>query len=50
MRIFKNVDCMEEMIAFEGYGLQYVGYEKDKKYYDMARLRIEEQRTVARGE
>jgi len=36
------------LIAFEECGLQYVGYEKDKKYYDMARLRVEERRGINR--
>ena len=41
-----HVGSGSSLIAFEEYGLQYVGYEIDKKYYDMARLRVEEQRGV----
>ena len=41
-----HVGSGSSLIAFEEYGLQYVGYEIDKKYYDMARQRIEEQRGI----
>lgn len=41
-----HVGSGSSLIAFEEYGLQYVGYEIDKKYYDMARLRVEEQRGI----
>lgn len=41
-----HVGSASSLIAFEEYGLQYVGYEIDKKYYDMAKLRIEERRGI----
>ena len=41
-----HVGSGSSLIAFEEYDLQYVGYEIDKKYYDMARLRVEEQRGI----
>ena len=41
-----HVGSGSSLIAFEEYDLQYVGYEIDKKYYDMARQRIEEQRGI----
>ena len=41
-----HVGSGSSLIAFEEYGLQYVGYEIDKKYYDMARQRVEEQRGI----
>lgn len=34
------------LIAFEEYGLQYIGYEIDKSYYDLARLRVESTRKI----
>lgn len=37
-------DSSKKNRRFEEYGLQYVGYEKDRKYYDMARQRIEEEK------
>lgn len=44
-----HVGSGSSLIAFEEYGLKYVGYEIDKKYYDMARLRVEEQRGIKNG-
>ena len=44
--ISHSVGSGSSLIAFEECGLQYVGYEIDKKYYDMARLRVEEQRGI----
>ena len=41
-----HVGSGSSLIAFEEYGLQYAGYEIDKKYYDMAKLRIEERRGI----
>lgn len=37
-----HVGSGSSLIAFEEYDLQYVGYEVDKNYYDLARLRLEE--------
>ena len=41
-----HVGSGSSLIAFEEYDLQYVGHEIDKKYYDMARQRIEGQRGI----
>lgn len=41
-----HVGSGSSLIAFEEYDLQYVGYEVDKNYYDLARLRVEEFRKM----
>ena len=41
-----HVGSGSSLIAFEEYDLQYVGYEVDNNYYDLARLRVEEFRKV----
>lgn len=41
-----HVGSGSSLIAFEEYGLQYIGYEVDKNYYDLARLRVEEFRKM----
>lgn len=41
-----HVGSGSSLIAFEEYGLQYVGYEIDKSYYDLARLRVEDARKI----
>ena len=39
-----HVGSGSSLIAFEEYGLQYIGYEIDKSYYDLARPRVEDVR------
>lgn len=41
-----HVGSGSSLIAFEEYGLQYVGYEIDKNYYDLARSRVESTRKI----
>lgn len=41
-----HVGSGSSLIAFEEYDLQYVGYEVDKNYYDLARLRVEDVRKI----
>ena len=41
-----HVGSGSSLIAFEEYDLQYVGYEVDKNYYDLARLRVESTRKI----
>ena len=41
-----HVGSGSSLIAFEEYGLQYIGYEVDKNYCDLARLRVEEFRKI----
>lgn len=41
-----HVGSGSSLISFEEYDLQYVGYEVDKNYYDLARLRVEEFRKM----
>lgn len=41
-----HVGSGSSLIAFEEYDLQYVGYEVDKSYYDLARLRVEDVRKI----
>ena len=41
-----HVGSGSSLIAFEEYGLQYVGYEIDKNYYDLARPRVESTRKI----
>lgn len=41
-----HVGSGSSLIAFEEYGLQYIGYEIDKSYYDLARLRVEDVRKI----
>ena len=41
-----HVGSGSSLIAFEEYGLQYVGYEIDKSYYDLARSRVEDVRKI----
>lgn len=41
-----HVGSGSSLIAFEEYDLQYVGYEIDKNYYDLSRLRVEEFRKM----
>ena len=41
-----HVGSGSSLIAFEEYGLQYVGYEIDKNYYDLASLRVESTRKI----
>lgn len=41
-----HVGSGSSLIAFEEYGLQYVGYEIDKNYYDLARFRVESTRKI----
>ena len=41
-----HVGSGSSLIVFEEYDLQYVGYEVDKNYYDLARLRVEEFRKM----
>lgn len=41
-----HVGSGSSLIAFEEYGLQYIGYEIDKSYYNLARLRVEDVRKI----
>lgn len=41
-----HVGSGSSLIAFEEYGLQYIGYEIDKSYYDLARPRVEDVRKI----
>lgn len=41
-----HVGSGSSLIAFEEYGLQYIGYEVDKNYYDLASLRVESTRKI----
>ena len=41
-----HVGSGSSLIAFEEYGLQYIGYEIDKNYYDLASLRVESTRKI----
>lgn len=41
-----HVGSGSSLIAFEEYDLQYVGYEVDKNYYDLASLRVESTRKI----
>ena len=41
-----HVGSGSSLIVFEEYGLQYVGYEIDKNYYDLARPRVESTRKI----
>lgn len=41
-----HVGSGSSLIAFEEYDLQYIGYEVDKNYYDLSRLRVEDFRKM----
>lgn len=41
-----HVGSGSSLIAFEEYGLQYIGYEIDKNYYDLAKPRVEDARKI----
>jgi site-specific DNA-methyltransferase (adenine-specific) len=41
-----HVGSASSLIAFERAGLEYVGFEKDKYYYDIAKKRLEDERNM----